>query len=340
MKGLGRKLAITAAGFALALAALTGFGLYVSPWPGAMLIRWIFDRGAEKASAGLEAHLPADVVSTIGIRYDRADPLALLDIHRPKAAAGPLPVIVWVHGGGFVSGNRGYVANYLRIWAGRGFATVGVDYSIAPEAIYPRPVHQVNAALAWVRRHGHDHGLDPDRIILAGDSAGAQIAAQMANIVTAPDYARVVGVVPAIQPAALRGALLFCGAYDASMADAGGPVGLFVTNVLWSYSGRRDYRAVPGFALMSAPQHVTPAFPPSFITAGNADPLEPQSRLMAKALERQGVKTETLFYPADHRPRLLHEYQYKLDLRDGRIATERAIAFAQRLMVRPKAAAN
>jgi acetyl esterase len=72
---------------------------------------------------------------------------------------------------------------------------------------------------------------------------------------------------------------------------------------------------------------VSEAFPATFSTAGNADPLLPQSREMVAALEAKRVPVETLFYPDDHRPALGHEYQFDVSLADGRTALERVIAF-------------
>ena len=78
-------------------------------------------------------------------------------------------------------------------------------------------------------------------------------------------------------------------------------------------------------------RHVTPAFPPAFISAGNADPLEPHSHAMAAALQKQGVRVDALFFPKDHALPLPHEYQFNLDSEAGRKAMERSVAFLQGL---------
>src|SRR4051794_20430513 len=170
-RGLARRVALgtaTAAGALLVTARTT-------PWPSALLIRAVFDRGAGRASAALEKYVPGDLVEVVDEAYDIASPDGRLDVFRPPRAE-PLPTVVWVHGGAFVSGSKGDVANYLRVLAGRGFTTVGVDYSIAPGSRYPTPVRQVAAALAHLVDHADRLGVDPGRIVLAGDSAGAQIA--------------------------------------------------------------------------------------------------------------------------------------------------------------------
>jgi acetyl esterase len=318
----------------IGLAVLVGvvvIAFAVSPWPSVYVIRTIFDSGAASASEKLVRYLPADIAAREGLRYGPgAD--ERFDIFMPAAAKpGSLPVIVWAHGGGFVSGRRGDIANYLKILAGRGFMVVNLDYTIAPEATYPRPIEQVNRALGHLAANAGRLGLGDQRFILAGDSAGAQIAAQVANIVTSPGYAKAVGIAPAIGPERLAGALLFCGPYDLALMKAGGIGGWFMATTTWAYSGKRDHRDAPGFALMSVARHITPAFPPAFVTAGNGDPLAPHSVALAKALASKGVTVETLFFPADRKPPLGHEYQFDLDEPAARVALERAVAFAKRV---------
>lgn len=299
----------------------------LSPWPSALVIRWAFDRGGWAFSRALEKHVPEGIVSHTDIPYGPDG--ARLDIHLPRVVGGPLPVIVWVHGGGWVAGSKDQIANYLKVLAGQGFAVVGVGYSIAPGALYPTPLHQVGAALAFLAGEGARFGLDGERLLLAGDSAGAQIAAQLANILTAPDYAKAVGMAPTIGPERLRGVLLFCGAYELAGLATDGLGGLFVNAVLWAYSGRRDFTGDSAFARAAVTPAVTGNFPPAFLSAGNGDPLEGQSRALAARLDALGVRVETLFFPKDHAPKVGHVYQFDLDRPEGREALSRAVAFAR-----------
>ena len=108
----------------LALGLLAFAAHFITPWPSVLVIRAVFDKGAADASAALEKHVPADVTAREAIRYDPGDPDALLDIYRTARPRAGAPTIVWVHGGGFVSGRRGDVANYLKVLAGQGFTTV------------------------------------------------------------------------------------------------------------------------------------------------------------------------------------------------------------------------
>lgn len=315
----------------------TWIAFQVSPWPSVWAIRWVFDRGAADASDALRKHLPQGVTEQRGLRYDAQDPDALLDVYFPpnvQGSAQRLTTVVWVHGGGFVSGRREDVAHYLHILAARGYVVVNVDYSIAPGATWPTPTRQLNAALAYLQQHAGALNIDAARIVLAGDSAGAQIAAETANAITSPAHARRVGVMPSLQPSQVAGVLLFCGPYDTELVRWDSPFAGFMRTVLWAYMGRKDFLDDPRLDAFSVARHVTPAFPPAFISAGNADPLEPHSRALADALRAQGVRVDALFFPKDYTPALAHEYQFNLDTDAGRQAMDRSVAFLNGLQIR------
>lgn len=318
----------------LVAAVLVAFQL--SPWPGALLIRAAFDAGAARTAAALQAHAPADVVARLDLVVDAADPDARLDVYLPppQLGAGPWPVVVWVHGGGYVSGHRRHVGPYARVLAGQGFGVVAVDYTVAPAATYPQPLRQVNAALAYLDAEAARLGLDTSRIVLAGDSAGAHVAAQIANLTRVPSYAATLGIAPALHPDRLRAVLLFCGTYDLALFGDAGLAGWFAQTVLWAYSGRRDHADDPFFATASVVRHVTADFPPAFVSAGNADPLLPHSLAFAERLRALGVEVDTLFFAPDHQPALPHEYQFDLDGEAGQRALARAVAFL-RLHLQP-----
>lgn len=300
----------------------------LSPWPSVAIIQQIFASGDRASEAALEKHVPGNVVARQDLAYgDGAD--ETFDLYYPEGARGPLPAIVWVHGGGWIAGSKAGVANYLKVLAGRGYTTVGLEYSHGFGVTYPTPVEQVNAALGHLVRNAADLNIDPDRIVLAGDSAGAQIAAQVAIIATDPSYAGRIGIAPELEPERLAGTVLFSGAYDIERANVDGKFGWLVRTVLWAYSGTRNFMADERFLLASVTEHVTGAFPPAFISSGNGDPLAPQAMALARALEERGVEVQTLFFAEDYSPSLPHEYQFNLDIAAGREALERMLAFVE-----------
>lgn len=302
----------------------------VSPRPSALLVRVVFDRGGASVTERMQEHVPAGVTGVRNLSYGERDD-ELLDIWYPRAHQGSLPVIVWIHGGAWVSGSKDQVAPYLKILAGRGYAVVGVDYSLAPGSQYPTPLDQVSRALAWLELEADQFPLDSTRVVLAGDSAGAQIAAQLAAMATDREYAAAVGVDLRFDTRSIRGTILNCGAYQPELfGRGGGLLGWFSREVVRAYFGGRDADH-PAVRQASVVSHVTESFPPTWISGGNDDPLTSQGEAMAKRLEELGVPVTTLFYPADHTPALPHEYQFDLDGADGRAALESTVEFLDAL---------
>ena len=102
-------------------------------------------------------------------------------IVRPPGAEGTLPVILYMHGGGWVLGNAGTHDRLVRELAcGAGAALVFVEYDRSPEARFPVAIEQGYAAARWIVREGAANGLDPERIAIAGDSVGGNMTAVLA----------------------------------------------------------------------------------------------------------------------------------------------------------------
>jgi len=123
--------------------------------------------------------VPATVRAVTDVTYVRRGAHDLqLDLYLPAArAAAPLPAVVFVHGGGWRTGVRANFAPMAIRLAERGYAAATISYRLSGEAPYPAAVHDVKAAVRWVRAHAGAYGIDPGRIAVAGGSAGGQIAA-------------------------------------------------------------------------------------------------------------------------------------------------------------------
>ena len=322
-----RAIGIIAGSVAVVAGAAALLG--ATPWPSALLIRRVFTKGARETVAEMAPFVPEGVIAHLGLPYAPGGPDTTFDVFRPRDADGPLTAVVWVHGGAWLSGSSGDVEPYLRILAAEGFTAVGLNYTIAPEAAYPLAVQQLNSALAYLVAHADELGIDPSRIVLAGDSAGAQLASQLAALTTDPGYARLAGIDAALRPKQLVGVVLNCGVYDLdALAGLTGITGWGFKTALWAYSGTQDWSDSPAGRTMSTLRHITPAFPPTFISGGNGDGLTAsQSLPMAAALHEVGVEVTELFWPADHEPALPHEYQFHLRLPEAQEALRATVAF-------------
>lgn len=297
---------------AAAGAAGLGMACVASPWPAALLIRGVFYRGARQLAARMALEAP-EVTGHRGLKYQDDGGTRRLDIYLPPERSGPAPVVFWIHGGAWISGSRRDVAPYLQMLAAQGFAAVGVDYSVAPGTRYPGALHQLSAALRYLQHNADRYGLDAGRIVLAGDSAGAQLAAQFAAAVTSPEYAAALGLAPSLPPEQLRGVVLNCGVYDlAALSGLTGILGWGFRTALWSYTGTRRFAETAAAKQMSVLTAATSGFPPAFICGGNGDGLTAQqSEPFADRLEALGVPVTRRFWPAGHSPALPHEAQFQ-----------------------------
>jgi acetyl esterase len=132
-------------------------------------------------------------------------------LHKPVGAgAGPLPVLVYLHGGGWVWNSIDTHDRTMREYAAAsGCAVLGPDYALSPEAVFPQALEECAGVVRLLARRGAEWGLDPERMVLGGDSAGANLALGAALMLreVAPDIA-------------LRGLLLGYGVYDADFSTA------------------------------------------------------------------------------------------------------------------------
>jgi acetyl esterase/lipase len=107
---------------------------------------------------------------------DQADPLQTLDVYAPPKAKD-LPVVVWIHGGGWQTGDKASVQPKQQAFVERGFVFVSVNYRLLPKVEMGDIVRDVARSIRWVHEHVAEHGGDPNRLFVMGHSAGAQLAA-------------------------------------------------------------------------------------------------------------------------------------------------------------------
>ena len=201
---------------------------------------------------------------------------ARIDVYAPAAhPERPLPVIIFFYGGSWKSGSREGYGFAGRALAAQGFVVAVPDYRLLPEGRYPGFLDDSAAAVRWVRGHIGRYGGDPDRIVLAGHSAGAYNAAMLAL------DPRWLGA----DRAAVRGLAAMSGPYDFLPLDTA------VTKE--AFGGVADLEATQPIRLASGDD------PPSLLLAGGRDHLviPSQSTGLALALVEAGARAEAIVYP-------------------------------------------
>jgi acetyl esterase/lipase len=116
------------------------------------------------------------VVDDLEFAAPNGKPL-LLDLYLPVDVDKPLPVIVWLHGGGWRIGDRKLGPDFRVLFAERGYAMASIEYRLSGEALFPAQIHDVKAAIRWLRSVANEYGLDSGHIGLWGSSAGGHLAA-------------------------------------------------------------------------------------------------------------------------------------------------------------------
>lgn len=144
---------------------------------------------APRSVSAQELVVPKSVEWLTGIEYSNPDDQHLqVNLARPRDGVGPFPAVVCIHGGGFRAGHRdAYNALCLKL-AERGYVAITVSYRLAPKYQFPAAVHDVKAAVRWLRANAQKYHVDPNRIGTTGGSAGGHLAQFLAVTAGVPEF--------------------------------------------------------------------------------------------------------------------------------------------------------
>ncbi len=242
---------------------------------------------------------PEDIIKYDGMRYGQISCFNLLDVYRPKKAEGKLPVIVNVHGGGWVYGDKELYQFYGMTLAQRGFAVVNFSYRLAPEWKFPAQVEDMNHVIQWMYDNQDQYGLDMEHVFMVGDSAGGHLCGLYSNICTNPDFAAKFDfhVPNSFSPTAVA---LNCGAY-VPIGEERDIMGASQDEQLMG--DLLPNKGTPEEAdMMNVARHVTSAFPPAYLMTAVGDFCRPQAPLMEKALKENHVQYVFKTYGTEEKP--------------------------------------
>jgi acetyl esterase len=214
-------------------------------------------------------------------------------LYVPESSA-PVPVLIYMHGGGWVLGQAAGVDSLARMLAnGSGCAVLSVNYRLAPEHKYPAALDDVLSAISWVRTNAQHFGINEQRIALGGDSSGANLAA--AASLFSRDRG---GWRPTFQ-------LLIYPVLDHDYETTsylafgdGGQSALSRTDVAWfhdQYVGRPEELDSPYVSPLRA--QTLQDLPPTLLICAEVDPLVDENEANARRLEQAGVPVELAIYP-------------------------------------------
>jgi acetyl esterase len=204
------------------------------------------------------------------------------DVAVPKGN-GPHPLVVYLHGGGWIGGSPKTHRKLGMQFAEAGYLTINVDYRLAPEHPFPAALEDCMHAVKWTGDNAKRWNGDASRLAVGGDSAGGNLTAATLTSLAAEKYA---GAKP-------KAALLIYGVFDFP-ATLKRDSNVAFDGMVKAYAGA-GYPAILEDPRVSPLRAVKPgAMPPSFIICGTADPLLPETHSMADALKRADIRHEVV----------------------------------------------
>ncbi len=239
--------------------------------------------------------VPADIqVENVFIAGQDERTKIRLRVYKPKVTGAPTPVLIWLHGGGYVIGtpemDDSNCADFVREL---GITVVSVDYRLAPWQPFPAALNDGYAALQWVNAHAQQLGVDANRLAIGGESAGGGLAAALAQL--AHDRGEIQPVLQLLIYPMLDDRTVLRTEIDDS------------NNVTWSHKNNRfgwkSYLGKDGGA-EDVPNYSAPArradlsgLPPAWIGVGTLDIFHDEDAAYAQKLQACGVKCETMLVP-------------------------------------------
>ena len=279
----------------------------------------MFNHGAAKSDRKRDAAIPIPegVTECCNISYGSHGKYNLLDVYYPQGTKEPLPTIVSIHGGGYVYGSKEIYRRYGMDMAKRGFAFVNFNYRLAPKWKFPAPLWDTNSVMEWICRNAARYHLNPQQIIIVGDSAGAQLASQYAAIATNPSYAALFDMtVPEITIKALG---LNCGLYDLRAQAEGKRKGLAL-----DYLGRGIKADDSRLLVLEA---ITVDYPPAYITTACHDFLRPAAEPMYRYLTSKGIEAQCKCYGSDDATNIAHVFHVNIILEEAKRCNDDSAEF-------------
>ena len=274
-------------------------------------VRRSFKKNDDKRDAGLKT--PENVERFDDLSYGRYGKWNKLDVYRPKGGTGKLPVIVSVHGGGWVYGDKERYQYYCMSLVEHGFAVVNFTYRLAPEFKYPAPVEDTVNVFKWIlnRENAEKYGFDVNHIFAVGDSAGGHLLGLYCCLCTDEGYGKTLDF-KAPFGGCPKAVGLNCGVYrielkngrDKLMAD-------FLPKKVTAEECR----------LISVTEHVNKDFPPAFVMTAEGDFLAEQAKEFVKLLQDKNVKVEYHYY-GDKDHVLGHVFHCNMRLTEAKICNK------------------
>lgn len=226
------------------------------------------------------------------INYDTEYPNGFLDIIYPdENLEADRPTLFYFHGGGFFAGSKNMgdpmaasdATALLDDLCAAGYNIVNVDYALVPDCHFPVPLIQANRAFEYIVSHKNEYHLNTDNIVIMGSSAGAIMTSQLGGIITEPEYAKLIGITPALSPEQVKAVVLDDAPLDYKNFSVGTKV------LVGNYMRGTIFLSDEEINRYNNILHVTSEYPPAFLLGSE---YRHDMNEMHDKLDELGVKNE------------------------------------------------
>lgn len=232
--------------------------------------------------------IPPDVELIEDVSYEATNSVHKMDIFRPTDRGDNLPIIINIHGGGLILGNKEFNRLFCTRLCQQGFVVFSIEYQLVPDVTAFHQFSDVIVASAYIKKYGGEYGGDTENIFMVGDSAGAYLAVYTTAMKRNPSLS--VAAHNSASGAQIRALALISGMFYTNKFDK---IGLFLPNVLYG-----NHYKMSSFAQYVNPESegIIKNLPPCYLVTSCGDHLHNYTIDFSKALKSGGVTYQLIDY--------------------------------------------
>lgn len=259
--------------------------------------------------------------------HDDQDPLHMCDIARPENHVGKLPVILHIHGGGWVYGHKdSYYRYYAMELSKYGYAVVTMNYRLAFDHPFPSMIEDIFSALHWIEDNQENEQFDINRVYLVGDSAGAHLSALASIIHAKPDLQAMYNVKKSNCHILALG--LSCGVYDFDRLLSDEHKMPLRDILISTIFNQLDFDNHPLYKVSSVSYLLDNSFTPAYILSSEADSLYPETLKLMNECKEHGVVFKSHILP--EYLQLPHVFNLKATYPESKVVMDEMFEFFKR----------
>lgn len=209
------------------------------------------------------------------------------------------PLVIWIHGGQFVTGDKSDARTYGYLLANQGYNVASINYELLPSGQNPLPLIQVNDFMKEIKLKANKYGINLEQLYFAGNGSGGTLAGQYVNLQMNEKYRKQLSFNQELDPAHIKGALFYASPFSIKEFKEKNKLvssDYLMKRLGWAYFGKVQWEETSVVSDLAWPKMID-HYPPVFLTDGNTLPIfEQSSGSLTKLLERKGIPVTAVHY--------------------------------------------